>query len=109
MQILFLLLFGIKWLATYGEDSTERPIVCLENFQDLFFPRFLFFEPVHPMAAILILDFQFVVDYLPGQLASRHSEPFGVRLGKCDRSDQNDGHYDGCEIVYQPHHRWPPK
>jgi hypothetical protein len=51
---------------------------------------------------ILILNFQFVGDHLPCQFVRRHSESLKIRLGDCVRSEQNDGHYDGCGIVYQP-------
>src|SRR5438105_1955715 len=102
--VLFLLLFGIKWVATNGEESTERTIVCLDDFLDLFPPGFLFFKPVHPVAVILILEFQLVGDHLPCQFVSRHSESLGILLGECVRSEQNDGRYNGCELasVSQP-------
>src|ERR1035437_8121177 len=104
--VLFLLLFSVKWAAINGEESTKRTIVCLEDFLDLFPPGFLFFEPVHPATVILFLEFQFVGDHLPCQFVSRHPESLGIRLGECVRSEQNDCHYKGCRVVYQPHNRW---
>src|SRR6266849_2575568 len=104
--VLFVLLFGVKWAAINGEESTERTIVCLEDFQDLFPPGFLFFEPVHPVAVILMLEFQFVGDHPPCQFVRRHSESLAIRLGECGRSEHNDGHYNGCGVVYQSHNRW---
>jgi len=68
----------VKWVAINGEKSTQRTIVCLEDFLDLFLPGFLFFEPVHPADVILILDFQFVGDHLKCQFVRRHSESLGI-------------------------------
>ncbi len=76
--VLFLPLFGIKWVASNGEKPTKRTNVCLEDFLDLFLPRLLFFEPVHPVAMTLILNLQFVSDYPPCQFARRHCERLGI-------------------------------
>ena len=32
--VLFLLLFGVKWVAINGEESTERTIICLDDLLD---------------------------------------------------------------------------
>ena len=71
--VLFLPLFGVKWAAVKREEPTERTIVCLEDFLDLLLPGFLFFKPVHPVAVIFSLEFQFVGDHLSRQFVGRHS------------------------------------
>ena len=76
--VLFLLLLGIKGTATNGEQSAEGAIVGLENLQDLLPPGLLFFEPVHPVAVILSLEFQFVCDLPPCQLVRRYSKSLKI-------------------------------
>src|SRR5579863_2514381 len=62
--VLFPQLFGVKWVAINREKLTERTILRFEEFLNLFPPVLLFFEPVHPVALLLILDYQFVGDNL---------------------------------------------
>src|SRR6266853_2530200 len=101
--VLLLLLFGVQRMTINGEGSTKRTIVCLDDFLDLFPSGFLFFQPVHPVAVIVVLEFQFVGDYPPCQFISRHSDSVGLRLRKCVRSQQNKCYCGGRRTVYQSH------
>src|SRR5579864_3563873 len=98
--VLFQQLLGVKWVAINRKKLTERTILRLEDFLNLFPPGFRLFEPVHPVALLLALDFQFVRDHLPCQVDGRHFEPHGVRVGEGVRSEQNERHYDGCDASY---------
>src|SRR5579863_6531211 len=104
--VLFLPLFGVQWAVIDGEESTERTVVCLDDFLDLFPTSFLLLDPVHPAPVLLTLDLQFVDDHLPCQLISQHSGSLGFRLGECVRTEQNNGRYNRCRVVYQPRNRW---
>jgi hypothetical protein len=59
-QVLFLQLFRGERVAINRPESTERAVFCLHDSHDLFFFRFFFFLPVHPLGMILILEFQFI-------------------------------------------------
>jgi len=62
--VLFPQLFGVKRVPINRKKLTERTMLRLEEFLNLFPPVLLLFEPVHPVAFLLILDSQFVRDNL---------------------------------------------
>src|SRR5579872_1004779 len=83
--VLFLPLFSVKWVAINREQLTERTILRLEDFLNLFPPVLRLFELIHPVALLLILDSQFVGDNVSCQVEGLHLDLWGARLGECIR------------------------
>jgi len=69
---LFPPLFVVKWVAVNRKKLSERAVRRFEDFLNLFPPELRFFEPVHPVALLLILDSQFVGDNLSCQVDGGH-------------------------------------
>ena len=88
------------------ESSRLREPSCLNNYLDLFPPGFPFFQTVHPVAEVFILEFQLVSHHLPCQPVRRYSRAPRIRLGECGRPEQNDGHYEDCRALYEPQSQW---
>src|ERR1019366_4700612 len=100
---LFLQLFRGEGVVVNSHESAESTVFCLNDSLDLFLAFFFFFLPVRPLGMVLILEFQFVDDHPPCQLIGRQYLAAGSRLGKCRRSEQNDGHHNGGGAVYHSH------
>src|ERR1019366_72018 len=77
------------------QEATESAVFCLNDSLDLLLTGLFFFLAVRPLSMVLVLEFQFVGDHPPCQLAGRQFWAAGSGLGKGPRSQQKDGRYNG--------------